>query len=156
MFANPSIYDMSTHVFSPAGALMQIEYAHAAAGNGSSAIGIKTREGVVFVTERSRFSNLLVSSSLDKVHIVAGNCLSVYSGIVADAAILLNKARVEAENHWFTYDEHMSLRSICRAVAEVANNYADPDIPADQRIYSRPFGVSFIFAGIEQPFCYIH
>ncbi len=149
MYSQNSVYDMSTHVFSPQGGLLQIEYAHAATNKGSTAIGIKTESSVVFVTERSRKSSLLESCSMEKVQLVEDHALCVYSGIVSDANILVEKARTEALNHRFTYDETIGIRSLVQTVGALANTYADPDLDRGERSYARPFGVSMLFAGVD-------
>ena len=149
MFSHESAYDTNTHVFSPQGGLLQIEYAHSATQKGSLAIGIKTDNAAVLVTERARKSSLLVSKCLDKIQFLDDHVLCVYSGIVSDANILVDRARVELENHKFTFDEPMSIRSLVQTVGRTANNYSDPDLAEDDRMYARPFGVSFLFAGFD-------
>ncbi len=137
MFSQFSVYDVSTHVFSPQGGLLQIEYAHAATNKGSTALGVKTESAVVFVTERSKNSSLLEFRSLDKVQLIEDHAICVYSGIVSDAQILVEHARSEALNHRFTYDETIGIRSLAQVVGELANSYADPDISDRERVYTR-------------------
>ena len=33
-------------------------------------------------------------------------------GLTADSKTLINRARVESQNHWFTYDEKMQVRNL--------------------------------------------
>jgi len=150
MFSNASVYDLNNYVFSPHGGLLQIDYAQAAADKGGSAVAVKTEDAVFLVAERSRHNDLLVNASLDKIRIVSDHVVACYSGVMADANILLEKARVEAANHFFTYDEPMSVNALVKAVGQTAYSYADPDLDDRHRMYARPFGVSILFAGLDK------
>ena len=67
------------------------------------------------------------------------------SGLVADAGILIEKARVEAQHHSFSYNEPMKPRSIAQAVADVVIGFGKgKDMP------SRPFGVALLMAGVDE------
>jgi len=66
------------------------------------------------------------------------------SGLVADARILVDKARIEAQNHVFTYNESIKVRSIAQSVSDVAIGFGKgEDMP------SRPFGVALLLAGVD-------
>jgi len=54
---------------------------------------------------------------------------------------------VEAQSHWFTYNESMKVESVTQAVSNLALAFGDDD--ADQGAMSRPFGVALLFAGID-------
>ncbi|KAL8170164.1 hypothetical protein V2J09_021968 [Rumex salicifolius] len=49
-------YDSRTTIFSPEGRLYQVEYAMEAIGNAGSAIGILSKDGVVLVGEKKRYT----------------------------------------------------------------------------------------------------
>jgi hypothetical protein len=49
------------------------------------------------------------------------------SGLIADSRTLIDKARVEAQNHWFTYNEKMSVQSVALAVSNLALQFGDDD-----------------------------
>ena len=70
------------------------------------------------------------------------------SGLIADAKTLIDKARVEAQNHWFTYDEKMSVESVTQAVSGLALAFSDQE--DDTYAMSRPFGVALLFAGVDE------
>ena len=52
-------YDGRTTTFSPEGRLYQVEYAMEAINNAACAIGVLTKEGIVFGIEKKVFSKLL-------------------------------------------------------------------------------------------------
>lgn len=68
--------------------------------------------------------------------------------LVADSRTMIDRARVEAQNHWFTYNEKMSVESVTQAVSNLALAFGDDD--ADPGAMSRPFGVALLFAGIDE------
>ena len=52
------------------------------------------------------------------------------SGLIADSRTMIDRARVEAQNHWFTYNEKMSVESVTQAVSNVALQFGDDDADA--------------------------
>merc|ERR1740121_820651 len=68
------------------------------------------------------------------------------SGLTADARTLVDHARVEAQAHWFTYNERMPVESCVNAVADLALDFSDSD-KNKKRVMSRPFGVALLIAG---------
>ncbi|XP_069109358.1 proteasome subunit alpha type-5 [Argopecten irradians] len=147
MFLTRSEYDRGVNTFSPEGRLFQVEYAIEAIKLGSTAIGIQTSEGVVLAVEKRVTSPLIETSSIEKVMEVDDHIGCAMSGLIADSRTLIDKARVEAQNHWFTYNEKMSVESVTQAVSNLALQFGDDD--ADPGAMSRPFGVALMFAGID-------
>lgn len=47
------------------------------------------------------------------------------SGIVGDARVLIDHARVEAQNHKFNYAEAMTIEQITEAICDVAINFGE-------------------------------
>ncbi|KAL0249445.1 hypothetical protein GEMRC1_004677 [Eukaryota sp. GEM-RC1] len=148
MFLSSSEYDQGTNTFSPEGRLFQVEYAIEAIKLGSTAIGIRTDEGVLLAVEKRVASSLLEPESVQKVVEIDRHIGLALSGLTADARTLSDHARVESQNHWFSYNEPMPTKSVAEAVGDLAINFADED--AEERIMSRPFGVALLFAGVDQ------
>jgi len=147
MFLTRSEYDRGVNTFSPEGRLFQVEYAIEAIKLGSTAIGIQTNEGVVLAVEKRITCPLIVASSIEKILEVDSHIGCAMSGLVADSRTMIDRARVEAQNHWFTYNEKMSVESVTQAVSNLALAFGDDD--ADPGAMSRPFGVALLFAGID-------
>lgn len=59
---------------------------------------------------------------------------------------LIERARVECQNHWFVYNERMSVESCAQAVSNLAIQFGDSDDDS-RTAMSRPFGVAVMFAG---------
>ena len=68
-------------------------------------------------------------------------------GLTADSKMLIERARVEAQNHWFTHDRQMPVESIAQSVSNLAIQFGDSD--SDGSALSRPFGVALLFAGCD-------
>ncbi|KAL3852780.1 hypothetical protein ACJMK2_016409 [Sinanodonta woodiana] len=147
MFLTRSEYDRGVNTFSPEGRLFQVEYAIEAIKLGSTAIGIQTNEGLVLAVEKRVTSPLIEPSSIEKILEVDSHIGCAMSGLIADSRTLIDKARVEAQNHWFTFNEKMSVESVTQAVSNIALQFGDDD--ADPGVMSRPFGVALLFAGID-------
>ena len=60
-------YDRAITMFSPDGRLLQVEYAKKTVRQGSTAIGITCKDGVVFVTDKRVVDSLVVSESVEKI-----------------------------------------------------------------------------------------
>ncbi|XP_048584230.1 proteasome subunit alpha type-5 [Nematostella vectensis] len=148
MFLTRSEYDRGVNTFSPEGRLFQVEYAIEAIKLGSTAIGIQTSEGVVLAVEKRITSPLMESSSVEKIVEIDSHIGCAMSGLIADSRTMIDKARVEAQNHWFTYNESMSLESITQAVSNLALEFGDDD--AREGAMSRPFGVALLFGGFDE------
>jgi len=136
------------NTFSPEGRLFQVEYAIEAIKLGSTAIGLQTSEGVVLAVEKRVTSPLIEAQSIEKIMEVDKHIACAMSGLIADSKTLIDRARVEAQNHWFTYNESMSIESVTQAVSNLALQFGDDD--RDPGAMSRPFGVALLFAGVDE------
>lgn len=143
-----SEYDRSVNSFSPEGRLFQVEYAIEAIKLGSTAIGIHTKEGCVLAVEKRITSPLIVPTSIEKIFEVDKHVGCAMSGLIADARTMIDRARVEAQNHWFTFNEQMKVESITSAVSSLALAFGEGS--SSEKTMSRPFGVALLFAGVDK------
>ncbi|NXN47150.1 PSA5 protein, partial [Rhinoptilus africanus] len=119
---------------------------------GSTAIGIQTSEGVCLAVEKRITSPLMEPSSIEKIveidsHI--GRWLPQRSrwgaGGLWGAFIYFFSP---LQNHWFTYNETMTVESVTQAVSNLALQFGEED--ADPGAMSRPFGVALLFGGVDE------
>ncbi|XP_027364842.1 proteasome subunit alpha type-5 isoform X2 [Abrus precatorius] len=136
MFLTRTEYDRGVNTFSPEGRLFQVEYAIEAIKLGSTAIGLKTKEGVV----------LAEPSSVEKIMEIDEHIGCAMSGLIADARTLVEHARVETQNHRFSYGEPMTVESTTQALCDLALRFGE----GDEESMSRPFGVSLLIAGHDE------
>ncbi|OAE27244.1 hypothetical protein AXG93_473s1150 [Marchantia polymorpha subsp. ruderalis] len=146
MFLTRSEYDRGVNTFSPEGRLFQVEYAIEAIKLGSTAVGLKTKFGVILAVEKRITSTLLEPSSVDKIMEIDSHIGCAASGLTADAPTLVEHGRVETQNHRFSYNEPMSVESTTQALCDLALRFGE----GDEDSMSRPFGVSLLIAGHDE------
>ena len=49
------------------------------------------------------------------------------SGLIADSRTMVDKARVDGQNHWFVYNEPMSVESVAQSVSNLAMKFGKYD-----------------------------
>ncbi len=86
--------------------------------------------------------NLMVSDSAEKILQIDDHLGIVASGLLADARVLSNQARVRAQIHKITYEEPIDTWNIARVIGDrmqISTLYAG----------LRPFGVSLLLGGVD-------
>uniref|UniRef100_A0A6A7G3B6 Proteasome subunit alpha type n=1 Tax=Hirondellea gigas TaxID=1518452 RepID=A0A6A7G3B6_9CRUS len=144
MFLTRSDYDHGVNTFSPEGRLFQVEYATEAIKLGTTAVGIQTAEGVVLAVEKRITSSLLVPSSIKKIAEADSHIGIAFSGLTADARTLVDHARVQCQNHWFSYNEKLQVESCTQGICDLALGFGE-----NERVMSRPYGVALLVAGVD-------
>ncbi|KAI6175438.1 Proteasome subunit alpha type [Aphelenchoides bicaudatus] len=147
MFLTRSEYDRGVNTFSPEGRLFQVEYAIEAVKLGSTSIGIKTKEGVLLAAEKRATTKLMVNDAIEKISKVDTHIAVTFAGLIGDSRTLLERAQIESQNYWFTYNRKIRVEDVTQSVANLALQFGDDDVKASM---SRPFGVAMLFAGVDQ------
>ena len=150
MYLTRTEYDRGVNTFSPEGRLFQVEYAIEAIKLGTTAIGVKTKHGVLLAVEKRLTSPLLEPSSVEKIVEIDRHIAAAHSGLAADARTLVDRARIEAQSHTFTFDEPMKTRSLTQSVCDLCLQFSEERKKGQKRLMSRPFGVAFLFAGVDK------
>jgi len=148
--AGKSEYDRSVGTWAPTGRLFQLEYAIQAIKLGATAIGLVCKDGVLIVVEKNLSSPLIVPQTREKIFEIDHHMGCATAGLLADARTLVDHARNEAQNHWFTYNEPMSVESCVNSIANLALDFADVTDGKRKKMMSRPFGVAMLVAGISE------
>lgn len=136
-------YDRALSIFSPDGHIFQVEYALEAVKRGTCAVGVKGRECVVVGCERRstvKLQDTRVTAS--KVAALDAHTVLAFAGLNADARILVERARVEAQSHRLTVEDPAAVEYLARYVAGVQQRYT-------QAGGVRPFGVATLVAGFD-------
>jgi len=133
-------YDRAATMFAPDGHILQVEYAEKTIRLGSASIGIVCKDSVVVVSDRRQRDNLIIEESANKINEIDEHIIAVSAGISSDARVLVEKARIIAQQHRVTYDSAPSTESVVRDIADVKQQFT-------QYGGARPFGVSMMFAG---------
>ncbi len=136
-------YDMAITQFSPEGRLFQVEYAIEAVRRGTTAIVCRNKNSVVFAVEKK--SSQLQEETLgsEKIFKIDDHIGVAIAGLTADARVLIDRARVQAQINLLNYDETISVKDSTLNICEYKQVFT-------QNAGVRPFGVSFLIAGIDE------
>jgi len=136
-------YDRAITVFSPDGRILQIEYAKKAVSAGATALGILYKDGVLLVSDRRLTEKLLISESVKKIAQIDDKIAATFSGYTMDARVIIKRMRVFAQQHKLTYGEDIDVEGVVRYISDMSQAYTQ---------YSgiRPFGISFLVAGMDK------
>jgi proteasome alpha subunit len=136
-------YDRSITMFSPDGRLLQVEYAKKTVKQGSTAIGIACKDGVVLVTDKRISSKLMVPDAIEKTFKIDDHIAATAAGIISDARVLVDRAQLRAQQHAVTYDSKIDVISVVKEMCDLKQ-------VCTQSAGLRPFGVSMLVAGVEE------
>ena len=134
-------YDMAITQFSPEGRLFQVEYAIEAVRRGTTSIVCRSNHSVAFAVEKksSELQEVIGSEKIFKIDDHIGVAIA---GLTADARVLIDRARVQAQVNILNYDEKISVKDSTLNVCEYLQMFT-------QNAGVRPFGVSLLIAGIN-------
>lgn len=135
-------YDRAITVFSPDGRLFQVEYAREAVKRGTTTVGLKFKDGVVLIVDKRIASRLMEPKSIEKIFKIDEHIGCATSGLVADARVLVDQARVTAQISKITYDEKISVEMLVKRICDYKQNYT-------QYGGVRPFGTALLVAGVD-------
>ena len=135
-------YDRSITMFSPDGRLLQVEYAKKTVRQGSTAIGIVCKDGIVLVADKRIVGKLVVAESVEKVFQVDDHIAAAAAGIISDARVLVDRAQLKAQQHHVTYDSGIDVLTIVKEMSDLCQF-------TTQSAGLRPFGVSLLVAGVD-------
>ena len=135
-------YDRSSTMFSPDGRLLQVEYAKKTVKQGTSAIGMICRDGVLLVADKRISDELIIPKSVEKIFQVDDHICATASGILSDGRILIDRARLFAQQHRVTYDGDVELGLLVKDICDIKQYFT-------QVGGARPFGVSLLLVGVN-------
>ncbi|MBU0535864.1 MAG: archaeal proteasome endopeptidase complex subunit alpha [Nanoarchaeota archaeon] len=135
-------YDRAITMFSPDGRLLQVEYAKKTVKQGSTAIGMVCKDGVLLVTDKRIVDPLVVAESVEKISKIDDHIAATAAGILSDARVLVERAQLKSQQHQVTYDSAVDVLSIVKDISDLKQI-------CTQSAGLRPFGVSLLIAGID-------
>ncbi|MEK6890976.1 MAG: archaeal proteasome endopeptidase complex subunit alpha, partial [Nanoarchaeota archaeon] len=135
-------YDRAATMFSPDGHLLQVEYAEKTVRLGSSSIAISCSDGVAIISDRRVNDKLIIPESANKIYEIDSHVIASAAGILSDARVLVERARIMAQQNRLTFDSPIEVEEIIREIANVKQQFT-------QYGGARPFGVAIMIAGID-------
>jgi proteasome alpha subunit len=143
-------YDRTATMFSPDGHLLQVEYAEKTVRLGSSSIGFSCKDGIVIIADRRLKDKLVESESANKISEIDAHIVCSTAGIMSDGRMLIDRARLIAQQHRVTYDSEIDVESVIKEISDLKQAFT-------QYGGARPYGVSMMVAGIsgDKPKVYV-
>lgn len=135
-------YDRSSTMFSPDGRLLQVEYAKKAVRQGTTSMGLVCKDGVVLLADKRVIETLIIPDSIEKVFQIDEHIGASATGFLMDGRVLIEKAQLLAQQNRVTYDTPMDTLSLVKEIANMKQAFT-------QYGGARPFGVSILFAGVD-------
>lgn len=135
-------YDRAITMFSPDGRLLQVEYAKKTVKQGSTAIGMVCKDGVILVTDKRIVDKLIVPESVEKIWQIDEHVGATASGILSDARVLIERAQLKAQQHRITYDNPIDVLTVVKDICSLKQI-------CTQSGGLRPFGVSLLIVGVD-------
>lgn len=135
-------YERAITIFSPNGRLFQVEYATEAVKRSNTAVAVRGADCVVLAAERKAQSKLQDRRTVYKICPIDDNMHAAFAGLMADARVVVDDARVAAQSYRLMYGEPPSIEYLTRHIAELMQT-------STQRAGRRPFGVAAICAGVD-------
>lgn len=136
-------YDRAITMFSPDGRLLQVEYAKKTVKQGSAAIGMICKDGILFVTDKRILDPLIVTKDVEKIWQIDAHVGVTASGILSDARVLIERSQITAQQHRVTYDAPIDVLTIVKDICDLKQL-------TTQSGGLRPFGVSLLIGGIDE------
>ena len=110
---------------------------------GTCAVGVKGADIVVLGCEKRSAMKLQDTRiTPSKICLLDSHVALAFAGLNADARILVDKARVEAQSHRLTVEDPVTIEYITKYVAGVQQRYT-------QSGGVRPFGISTLVVGFD-------
>ncbi|MDI6721476.1 MAG: archaeal proteasome endopeptidase complex subunit alpha [Candidatus Aenigmarchaeota archaeon] len=134
-------YDRASVVFSPEGRMYQVEYARKAVEKATTVVGVTFTNGVVLAATKS-VQKLLVPESIEKISKIDDHIGMASCGILADARILVDYARIRSQVNRITFGEPIEINALVRDICDRKQRFT-------QMGGIRPFGVSLLVAGMD-------
>lgn len=126
-----------SNTFSEDGRLLQAEYAIKNVSKAGTIAGVACADGVVLVGV-----NILPSVTLEKIYCIDAHTYCAVAGVFSDALRLVKYARLRSATIGEELGVPPRLSVVCEAVARTKQRFTHMG-------GTRPFGVSFLYAGVE-------
>src|SRR5271170_1340593 len=106
-------------------------------------VGVRGSTIVVLGVEKKTALKLQDTRTVRKIALLDSHVCCAFAGLNADARILIDKARLEAQSHRLTVEDPVTIEYITKYIAGVQQRYT-------QSGGVRPFGISTLIVGFDK------
>ena len=103
---------------------------------------MKCKDGVVLIVDKRIASRLIEPQSIEKIFQIDNHIGCATSGLVADARVLIDRARLDAQINDITYNEKIPVKTLVKRICDFKQTYT-------QYGGVRPFGTALLIAGVD-------
>lgn len=137
-------FDKYITVFSPEGALYQVEYAFKAVKYpGLTTIAVRGKDCAVVATQRKVPDKLMKRDTITSLYAVDGLLGCCATGRAPDGKCLVQKARQEASDYRYKYGVSVPIETLAKRMGDLAQ-------VRTQEAGMRPMGAALTFIGMDQ------
>ncbi|WUR02810.1 proteasome subunit PSA3 (PSA3) [Vairimorpha necatrix] len=129
---------MSSNTFTEEGRLLQTEYAIKNVSKGGTIIGLVCKDGVILLG----INKTELLDEREKIYKINPKVYVSVSGLFGDAMLLKKYGQVKAQDFLYEFDYDCDIDRICNFISEKKQLFT-------QYNSTRPFGFSFIYAGMK-------
>lgn len=135
-------YDRTSIMFSPDGRLLQVEYAKKTVKQGTTALGLVCKNGVLLIADKRILDKFIVTRSVEKIFQIDEHVGATATGLLMDGRVLIERAQVLAQQHRVTYGSPIDTSSLVTEICNYKQLFT-------QMGGARPFGVALLFGGVD-------
>ena len=98
--------------------MFQVEYAFEAVNRGSATIGLKGANCTVLAVEKKPVATLQDPRTIRKIQQIDRHIMCTFSGLQADARVLIDHGRFEAQSFRFNMEDQPTIEYLSGQLAE--------------------------------------